>query len=179
MLEIDPKMEVRPYKALSRIFRDTRFSNNKAPYRDHHWIAFRHAGEPRESSVFYWFEIRLEEVSWGMGIWGENRKALDALRRRMAADPSELLGLLPILENHRFHLGGSRYLRIAYPDNLPEELKPWFASRELYLVRHNAKPEWVFEPDFHKRLIADFTALAPFYKMLRGSYELAMMQDML
>ena len=71
-LEIDPGMEVRPYKCLSRIFRDTRFSNNKLPYRDHHWVAFRHQAEPRDQAVMLWFEIRLDEVSWGLGFWGGN-----------------------------------------------------------------------------------------------------------
>ena len=41
MMDIDPKMEVRPHKCLSRIHRDTRFSRDKSPYRDHLWILFR------------------------------------------------------------------------------------------------------------------------------------------
>ena len=40
MLSIDPDMEVRPAKCLSRINRDTRYSRDKSPYRDHHWVAF-------------------------------------------------------------------------------------------------------------------------------------------
>ena len=34
---IDPQMEIRPHKILSRIRRDTRFSRDKTPYRDHLW----------------------------------------------------------------------------------------------------------------------------------------------
>ena len=41
--DIDPKMELRPYKCLSHIHRDTRFTKDKSPYRDHLWIAFRRA----------------------------------------------------------------------------------------------------------------------------------------
>ena len=33
MRKIDPLMEVRPHKCLSRIHRDTRFSRDKSPYR--------------------------------------------------------------------------------------------------------------------------------------------------
>ena len=55
MLKIDPAMEVRPHKCLSRIHRDTRFSRDKSPYRDHLWFLFRRAGEPREKSLFYYF----------------------------------------------------------------------------------------------------------------------------
>ena len=35
MLKIDPEMEIRPFKCLSHIHRDTRFSRDKSPYRDH------------------------------------------------------------------------------------------------------------------------------------------------
>ena len=41
MRKIDPLMETRPYKCLSRIHRDTRFSRDKSPYRDHHWFPFQ------------------------------------------------------------------------------------------------------------------------------------------
>ena len=47
MLEIDPLMEIRPSKCLSRIFRDTRFTRDKSPYRDH-IVAFRRRGYKRK-----------------------------------------------------------------------------------------------------------------------------------
>ena len=87
MLKIDPQMEVRPHKCLSRIHRDTRFSRDKSPYRDHLWFLFRRAGEPREKSLFYYFELGPDRLSWGMGFWDENREALDLFRKRMRANP--------------------------------------------------------------------------------------------
>ena len=80
MRKIDPMMEIRPYKCLSRIHRDTRFSRDKSPYRDHLWFLFRRAGEPREKSLFYYFEFGADRLSWGMGIWGENRELMDLFR---------------------------------------------------------------------------------------------------
>ena len=71
MQRIDPLMEIRPHKCLSRIHRDTRFSRDKSPYRDHHWLLFRRQAEPREKSVMYWFEFGPDRLSWGMGVWGD------------------------------------------------------------------------------------------------------------
>lgn len=175
-LEIDPGMEVRPYKCLSRIFRDTRFSNNKLPYRDHHWVAFRHQAEPRDQAVMLWFEIRLDEVSWGLGFWGGNIKAMDVLRRQMVAKQDELLSILPILKKHHFNLEGSVYKRKQIPDKLPDDLIPWYIRRDVYLVKQNINPEWVFEPGLEKRLARDFLALKPFYQMLRSAYEVSALE---
>lgn len=173
-LDIDPNMEVRPSKVLSRIFRDTRFSRDKSPYRDHHWLAFRHEGEPREKSLMLWFEIRVESVSWGMGFWGDNRSAMDILRRRMLANPGELLRLSDSLSKRGYVLAGDGFKRLAVPDGLDQRLLPWYTRKELLLIRQNIDPRWVFEPGIAKRVADDFIALKPMYQLLRGCYELSM-----
>lgn len=169
MLNIDEQMEVRPVKCLSRIFRDTRYSHDKSPYRDHHWVAFRRQGEPRDTSVLFWFEIRLESVGWGLGYWGENRPALDYLRRQIQARPRELLQLLPIIEERQFQLQGRAYQRKTVPDNLPSALVPWYLKRELYLTKQAVDPALIFQEELLPALQADFLALAPFYRLFRGS----------
>ena len=81
MLSIDPQMELRPYRCMARLRRDVRFTKDKSPFRDHLWVLFRHAGEPREGSVMYWFELAPSGMNWGVGTWGENRQMMDILRR--------------------------------------------------------------------------------------------------
>ncbi len=173
-LDMDPGMEVRPSKVLSRIFRDTRFSRDKSPYRDHHWIAFRHQGEPRDKSLMFWFEIRVDSVSWGLGFWGENRPALDILRRRMLANPGELLALSELLDGRQFALMGDSFKRMSIPEDLDQRLLPWYTKKELLLIRQGIRPQWVFEPGIVKRLADDMLALKPAYQLLRGCYELGL-----
>ncbi|MBQ3879235.1 MAG: DUF2461 family protein, partial [Oscillospiraceae bacterium] len=38
--EIDPMLITQPYRCISRIYRDTRFSHDKSIFRDHMWIGF-------------------------------------------------------------------------------------------------------------------------------------------
>jgi uncharacterized protein (TIGR02453 family) len=173
-LEIDPQMEVRPVKVLSRIFRDTRFSRDKSPYRDHHWVAFRRQGEPREKSLMLWFEIKVESVAWGMGFWGENRPAMDVLRRRMLANPDELIQLSNSLEKQGITLAGDTFKRLPIPENLNSRLVPWYIRKELLLMKQGIKSEWVFEPGIVKRVSDDFLALKPVYQLLRGCYDISM-----
>ena len=117
MLEIDPEMEVRPHKCLSRIHRDTRFSRDKSPYRDHLWFLFRRAGEPREKSLFYYFELGPDRLGWGMGFWDENREALDLFRKRIAANPDAVAAMLDRMNMEKRNLfpGGSVHRKMAVP----------------------------------------------------------------
>ena len=173
MLKIDPCMEVRPHKCLSRIHRDTRFSRDKSPYRDHLWFLFRHEAEPREKAVFFYFEFGLERLSWGMGIWGENRELMDQFRRKLAANPEGMAGFVDDLEleKRKLYLGGSSFKRIEYPPELPARLRPWYAARELYIGKEIRDPAIAYEARLTGQLKRDFNALAPVYRMFRGLME--------
>lgn len=173
MLRIDPQMEVRPHKCLARIHRDTRFSKDKRPYRDHLWLLFRRGGEPREGAAMYWFEFGPERLNWGLGFWGENKPAMELLRRRMAAQPQRFLELIADcgLEKRKLVLGGYGYKRLPVPENIPPALAQWYVKRELYISREAPLLKWAYEPGLAKRVARDFKALAPMYRMLRGVQE--------
>lgn len=173
MEAIDPDFELRPAKCLSRINRDTRFSRDKSPYRDHLWIAFRQAGRERDGQLFYWFELAPEHMNWGLGVWGENRPAMDAMRRRMAARPEDFMQFLRLAAQRNFSLGGAEWKKLAVPDTLPEELKPWYRKKEIYFGKEGV-PLWrMSSPDLAEQVGRDFAALAPLYQALRGCVEAA------
>ena len=44
MEQIADDFELRPQKCLARIRRDTRFTKDKSPYRDHLWLLFKTLG---------------------------------------------------------------------------------------------------------------------------------------
>lgn len=173
MQGIDPSMEVRPVKCLSRIFRDTRFSRDKSPYRDHHWVAFRRAGLPREAAPMFWFEVRVEGAGWGLGYWGENKGAMDILRRRMLAHPEEFYQMNRILEQHGFVLAGDTHKRMKIPEKLDPMLLPWYTRKELLMMKTGIGPDIIFKADIQKCLAEDFEALAPIYRLMQGCYDLA------
>ena len=174
MQKIAEDMEVRPAKCLSRINRDTRFSKDKSPYRDHLWVAFRQSGMPNDGTPFFWFEISPEHVNWGVGIWGENRAIMDAMRRRIAAHPGDFERFLPLLQKRGFALAGQEWKKMKPPEGLPETLIPWYLKKQVYAERLGAKLSWIHSPDIVDRVMDDFTALAPLYWVFRGCAEEAM-----
>ena len=170
MLKIDPQMEVRPHKCLSRIHRDTRFSKDKSPYRDHLWLLFRRTAEPREKALMYWFETGPSRLSWGMGFWGENREALDLFRKRIQSNPAGTMALIDDLgmDRRRLMLGGTAFKRMAVPEGIPERMKRWYCAKEMYIEKIRPDYQWIFSDRIVKEVRKDFTALAPLYRLLRG-----------
>ena len=170
MREIDPLVEVRPHKLLSRIRRDTRFSKDKSPYRDHHWIWFKRGGEDRWESLGYWFEFGPQRVVWGLATWGENRPLMDRFRRELAADPRRYGGIIRScsLPERHIALDGEFFRRLEVPPGLPKDLEPWYRLRSLALMQTQPSLEETASRAVLGRVIADYRAMAPVYHLLRG-----------
>jgi uncharacterized protein (TIGR02453 family) len=72
---------VRPAeKCLFRIYRDTRFSNNKLPYKTHVAAWWSHEGLEKTSGAGYYFHIDAKEVVVAAGAWMPEKDQLAAIR---------------------------------------------------------------------------------------------------
>ena len=168
--KIDPTMEIRPHKCLSRIHRDTRFSRDKSPYRDHLWFLFKREGEPREKSLFFYGEFGPDRLSWGMGIWGENRELMDQFRKKMAANPDGMMAMIDDMNLPERHLaiGGGEFRRIEVPEQIPERLKRWYRAKDMYVGKVMPEYGWAFSERLSREMKKDFLTTAPLYRTLRG-----------
>ena len=169
MQQIANDMDLRPGKCLARIRRDTRFTKDKTPFRDHMWLLFRRAGESRDSSVMYWFELSPETVDWGVGFWGANRPAMDALRNKMIRRPAEVLDVLKKCKLPDAHLQiyGDAYKRMKVPDTLPQALQPLYPQKEIYIKRSGTPLRTAYGKELIDLVSADFLRLKPMYTLLR------------
>jgi len=133
LAQIDPQFDVRPVRVVSRIRRDTRFSHNKDPYRDHMWLSWRYAGEATADAMGFYWDVSPEATHWGFGYYAENKQTMDRVRRRIAAKPREIIGLFARCGvPARFTLQGDAYKRLAVPENLPEELRGLYVKKGFY-----------------------------------------------
>ena len=165
---LQPDLEIRPNKCLSRINRDTRFSRDKSPYRDHLWAAFRQSGVSKDGEPFYWFEIRPEEISWGLGLWGENRLLMEALRRRIIAYPEDVRRRLGRLEEAGCLMSGPEWKKLKVPQEVPPDLRGLYVKRAVYFEKLDTRPEWIYSPGIADRVFEDYALLLPLYRLLRG-----------
>ncbi|MCE5343949.1 MAG: DUF2461 domain-containing protein [Eubacteriales bacterium] len=167
--QIADDMELRPDKCLARIRRDTRFSRDKTPYRDHLWLLFRRSGEARDTAAMYWFELAPERVEWGLGFWGNNRPAMDALRKKMREKPADVLKALRAAKvpDTELEIYGDRYQRMAVPEALPQELKEIYPLKEIYVMRKGVPLKTAYTPELVRRCSEDLLRLKPLYVLFR------------
>ena len=94
-----PEMVADPRLSLYRIYRDTRFSRDKSPYKTQVAAVFPVRGLPKNSGPGLYFHISPEEVLMGGGIYMPDPLLLRAVRERIAAFPREFSS---IVEGKRF-----------------------------------------------------------------------------
>ena len=169
VMRIADDMETRPNKCLARINRDIRFTRDKSPYRDHMWMLFRRAGEEREHAVMYWFELSPEVVEWGVGFWGYNRPAMDALRERMVKKPAEVRRVLRRcgIPDETLHIYGDRYKSMKPPAGMSADLAMLYPCKEIYVKRIGVPLGESYRPEIIDRVSEDFLRLKPLYLLLR------------
>ena len=170
LTEIDPQMEQRPYKSLARVRRDTRFTKDKTPYRDHLWVWFHRAGEPREDSLGFWFEFGLSSLSWGLGTWGDCKPMMELFRREIAAHPERVSGIIHSCGLPERHLMtfGDNWKRMEVPPSVPEHLRSWYTAKHIGIEQTRPDRGAVRSDKLLKLVSADYRALSPIYKLLIG-----------
>ncbi|MEO8596194.1 MAG: DUF2461 domain-containing protein [Candidatus Solibacter sp.] len=82
-----PDYVTEPDKAIYRIYRDTRFSKDKTPYKDH--IAASLTKRGIKVSAGFYFAVSAKEVAIGGGIYMPEKEALAALRHHFAEHHEE------------------------------------------------------------------------------------------
>jgi len=90
-----PEMGGDPKRSMFRIYRDTRFSKDKTPYKTHAACWFNHrkashrvGGEATEGSAGFYFHLQPGGKSFvGGGVWMPPRPSLNKLRDAIAEEP--------------------------------------------------------------------------------------------
>ena len=74
--------------SMFRIYRDTRFSRDKRPYKENVGCHFRHAADKSAHALGFYLHLQPGEVFAGAGIWLPPGPALDKIRSAIAEQPN-------------------------------------------------------------------------------------------
>ncbi|MFT3788303.1 MAG: DUF2461 domain-containing protein [Tepidisphaeraceae bacterium] len=94
MLSFAAEHTFEPKRAIYRIYRDTRFSKDKTPYKDHYGAQFQHPKVTKNLGAGYYFHISPTEVAIGGGFYMPGPDELLALRLAMVRDEKRFRALL-------------------------------------------------------------------------------------
>lgn len=163
MLEIDPFLEIKPNKCISRIYRDIRFSKNKAPYRNNLWISFKRANRDWKTEPTYYFELFTYGYRFGMGFYDMPREIMDKLREKIVEEDKDFVKMTKAFKKQKvFRLEGECYKRTLNENILPE-YKEWYQRKEIYFVADRVIDEVLFSNDLVEELMINFKLLLPIY----------------
>jgi uncharacterized protein (TIGR02453 family) len=153
-----------PAKALYRIYRDTRFSKDKTPYKDHIAATFHRSQLPRNGAAGLYFSANHKAVEIAGGVYLSDPADFASLRQAIAADPHAFIKLVTDkkLTRSMGPITGEKSRR------LPKGLESHADSPAAEYLRHK-QLYWFVElpaslaltPDFHKEILARFRLMAP------------------
>jgi len=164
--------------SMFRIYRDTRFSKDKSPYKTHASCHFRHmSGKDAHAPGFY-MHFEPGEVFFGGGIWMPETSVLRPIREAIAADPD---GWIAATRSNGFkrrfgEVEGESLKRppAGYdPDHpLIEDLK-----RKSFFAVQEVDPKLATTPRFVGEVEKAFVALVPMMRFLTEALGLSFELD--
>ncbi len=162
-----PELVADPKVSLYRIYRDTRFSEDKTPLKTNAAAVFPPRGFPRHEGAGLYFEIAPGWVWIGGGLYMPPSPALSAVRERIASTHPRLHRIVttPAFKQAVGTLEGERLSRVprGYAKEHPAahylQFKQFLAFREF-------KPDFATSPSFYPELIKTFRTIAPLITFL-------------
>jgi len=152
--------------SLFRIYRDTRFSRDKTPYKTMAAAHFRHRQGRDVHAPGFYLHLAPGEVFAGAGLWHPGSDTVGKVRDAIVAKPDRYRRILAN-RTFRAHLqsGGERLKRPPNgydPDHpLIEELK-----RKDFVASQTFDEKMACAPDFMTRFAASCRAAGPFMEFL-------------
>jgi uncharacterized protein (TIGR02453 family) len=166
-----PEFVADPKTSMYRIYRDVRFSENKAPYKTHVAASFPSRGLPKHEGAGLYFHVSPDEVWVGGGMYAPPPPRLYAVREHIAANSRRLRSLVesPAFRRDIGTLEGERLQRVprGFPKDHPAaeylKFRQFLAGREF-------EPAFATGPKFYPTLLLVFRRAAPLMRFLNEPF---------
>jgi uncharacterized protein (TIGR02453 family) len=151
-----------PAKAIYRLYRDTRFSHDKTPYKTHIAAHFQHGKLPKNRAAGFYFSVSYTGVEIAGGIYMPGPEELAAVRKAIAGDPRRF-ALLTSEKKLVRRLGPLRGDALArtpkgFPPDHPAAV--WLRMKQFYYDL-TLDPQAAMKPAFRKTIVDAFKLVAP------------------
>jgi uncharacterized protein (TIGR02453 family) len=173
------RFDPRANGSLFRIYRDTRFSPDKSPYKTNLGIFFWEGGGPRMDCSGYYFHVEPPVLIFGGGLYLFSRPLLERYRRTVA-DPEygpELAAIVrKITTRPGYTLGGEHYKRVPAGYDSDPEAAFLLRYAGLYAGLEIPIPAELHSPALVDYCFSKFKPMEPLHqwlaKLVKGELEL-------
>jgi uncharacterized protein (TIGR02453 family) len=162
-----PEYVTEPKKAIFRIYRDTRFSADKTPYKTHIAASFSRRGGERLGTGGFYFSVSHETIEIAAGLWHPDRDVMLIVRNHIADTHEELRRLLADKKSRK--LAGE--LKGDALSRSPKGFDPAHPAAGFIKMK-----DWVLEvtldvnlattPQLHAEIVERFRAMTPLLNYL-------------
>jgi len=167
IVEFAPEYVTDPDKAIYRIYRDTRFSKDKTPYKDHIAASFHRRGTVAHSDAGYYFAVSHKEVGIGGGVYMPAPQTLLAIRNHIAARHQEFRRIVGARAVRQLfgELQGEQLLRV--PKGFCAEHPAADLLRfKQFILYVELPPDLATTRELYGEIVKRFRAMAPFLGFL-------------
>ena len=172
MLDFDPFMLTDPKRVCSRIYRDTRFSSDKTPYKTTSYLIYRRPMEDKTNVPGWFFEVNATGYCYGMGAFNANAKFMANFRLLIDEDPERFLSIIGNINRRRFDLYTEEYKR-PIPNDLDKKIQPYYQSKNFYLICNKSIDKTLFSNRLAPTIVDGFMQLKLLYDFLWQTYSRA------
>lgn len=157
-----------------RIYRDTRFSHDKTPYKTHFGVFIASNGGRKSQRAGYYLHLDPAGSFIASGVWCPPPNLLKALRQSVYDNYDEFC---EIKDNNEFKQYFNSFFEEDKLKKIPAGFDKNFAEPELlklkhYLVEHKISKEMMAdEADFVKKIAKLFKAAYPFNQFLNETVD--------
>jgi len=157
-----------PAKTIYRIYRDTRFSKDKTPYKTHIGATFPRAGLSKHGGGGFYLGVSHEHVEVAGGLYMPPPEELAAVRGAIARDAKGLLKLIKAIERSR-KVGKLTGARLKRPpkgfEMATAEAGELLKYKQLYF--YQTLPAAVaLSPRIRREIVSRFELLAEFVEWI-------------
>jgi len=156
-----------PAQAIYRIYRDTRFSQDKTPYKDHIAASFFRRGMCKNGTAGYYFSVSHKEIEVAGGVYMPDPETLRAVRTHIAANHEQFRRISgsPAVKRLMGPVQGDQLSRV------PKGFDPCHPAADLlrfkyYILFLTLDPGIATTPALFSELVKRFKAMAPFIDFL-------------
>jgi uncharacterized protein (TIGR02453 family) len=167
MVRFAPDYITDPRKAIHRIYRDTRFSADKTPYKTQMAAMFPRRGGERLTSAGFYFHIAPASVAVAMGVYMPGPDELFLIRSWLVENHRVFGAAAKRLQKLMGELQGESLTRSpkgfdpAHPASDLVRRKAWFFSADV-------EPELAESPKLLTEIVRRFRAATPVVEMLNA-----------